>query len=76
MLAVKEVAGTLDTVFSLGLIRVLPPQGPDPVIERVERLGFEVRPNGKVNLGLGRPIPNDPGPREGIRISHLEGRTS
>jgi len=76
MLAIKGVAGDLDTVFSLGLIRVLPPQGPDPVIERVERLGFEVRPNGKVNLGLGRPIPNDPGPREGIRISHLEGRTS
>lgn len=76
MLAIKGVAGDLDTVFSLGLIRVLPPQGPDPVIERVERLGFEVRPNGKVNLGLGRPIPNDSGPSEGIRMSRLEGRPS
>jgi NAD-dependent dihydropyrimidine dehydrogenase PreA subunit len=76
LLAVKEVAGTLDTVFSLGLIRVLPPQGRDPVMEIVERLGFEVRPNGKVNLGLGRPISNDPGPSEGVRRSDPEGRLS
>lgn len=76
LLAIKEVAGTLDTVFSLGLIRVLPSQGPDPVIRRVGRLGFEVRPNGKVNLGLGRPIPSDSGPSEGTRISSSERRPS
>ena len=76
LLAIKEVAGALDTVFSLGLIRVLPSRGPDSVIERVERLGFEVKPNGKVNLGLGRAIPNDPGPSEGSRISCSEGRSS
>jgi len=74
MLAIKKVAGELDTVFSLGLIRVLPSRGSDPVIERVRRLGFEVRPNGKVNLGLGRPIPNDPGPGRGSRMSCAEGR--
>jgi NAD-dependent dihydropyrimidine dehydrogenase PreA subunit len=74
--AVKEVAGTLDTVFSLGLIRLLPPQRRDPVIERVKRLGFKVRPNGKVNLGLGRPIPNDAGSSRGSGMSCPEGRSS
>jgi hypothetical protein len=76
MLAIKEVAGKLDTVFSLGLIRVLPSGGPDPVIERVKRLGFEVRPNGKINLGLGRAIPNDPGPSRSTGMSCPEGRPS
>jgi NAD-dependent dihydropyrimidine dehydrogenase PreA subunit len=76
MLAIREVAGELETVFSLGLIRVLPSRGPDPVIERVKRLGFEVRPNGKVNLGLGRAIPNDPGPNRSTGMSCPEGRPS
>jgi hypothetical protein len=76
LLAVKEAAGTLDTVFSLGLIRVLSSEGRDPVIELAERLGFEVRPNGKVNLGLGRPIPIDSGPGEGARIPCSERRPS
>jgi NAD-dependent dihydropyrimidine dehydrogenase PreA subunit len=55
--ALKQVAETLDTVFSLGVISVLPLEGPDPVAERIKSLGFTLRPNGKVNLGLGRPLP-------------------
>ena len=55
--ALKQVAATLETVFSLGVISVLPPDGPDPVAERIRTLGFDLRPNGKVNLGLGRPLP-------------------
>lgn len=55
--ALKQVAETLDTVFSLGVISVLPPDGPDPVAEKIKSLGFTLRPNGKVNLGLGRPLP-------------------
>ena len=55
--ALKQVARTLDTVFSLGVISVLPPDGPDPAAERIKSLGFTLRPNGKVNLGLGRPLP-------------------
>ena len=55
--ALKQVAETLDTVFSLGVISVLPPDGPDPTAERIKSLGFKLRPNGKVNLGLGRPLP-------------------
>jgi ferredoxin len=62
--AIRDVAGTIEAVFSLGVIHVLPDKAPDPLPERVRRLGFEVRPNGKINLGLGRPIPSDspPGP--------------
>ncbi len=52
-----EVAKTIDSVFSLGIISVLPPEGRDPMLDRLERFGFQVRPNGKVNLGLGRPVP-------------------
>jgi ferredoxin len=52
----RSVAGTLDTVFSLGIISMLPASGEDPLPDKIRRLGFEVRPNGKVNLGLGRPI--------------------
>ncbi len=51
----REVASTLESVFSLGLIHVLPTDGAtDDLPERIRRAGFEVRPNGKVNLGLGR----------------------
>jgi NAD-dependent dihydropyrimidine dehydrogenase PreA subunit len=54
--AIKQVAATLETVFSLGIMSVLPPQGPDPVAEKIKALGFSLRPNGKVNLGLGRRL--------------------
>jgi hypothetical protein len=57
LLALKQVAETLDTVFSLGVINVLPPDAPDPLPDRIRALGFSVRPNGKVNLGLGRALP-------------------
>jgi hypothetical protein len=55
--AIERVARTLETVFTLGIISALPPEGPDPIPELVKRLGFELRPNGKVNLGLGRAVP-------------------
>jgi ferredoxin len=54
--ALKRVAETLDTVFSLGVINVLPAEGTDPLPAEIERIGFPVRPNGKINLGLGRAI--------------------
>jgi len=55
--ALKAAATGIETVFSLGLIHVLPAEGPDELPERVRRAGFMVRPNGKVNLGLGRAFP-------------------
>jgi NAD-dependent dihydropyrimidine dehydrogenase PreA subunit len=74
--AIRDAAGRIESVFSLGIIAVLPPGGQPPVLERIKKLGFDVRPNGKVNLGLGRAIPDDspPGPgketsRSGRRVS-------
>ncbi len=52
--ALREVARRIETVFSAGVISVLPDGGPAPVVARIREAGFEVRPNGKVNLGLGR----------------------
>jgi Pyruvate/2-oxoacid:ferredoxin oxidoreductase delta subunit len=74
--AIKDVAGRIESVFSLGVISVLPPEGPAPVLERIKRLGFRIRPNGKVNLGLGRPIPNDSPPRRGTHSRGSERRSS
>jgi NAD-dependent dihydropyrimidine dehydrogenase PreA subunit len=54
--ALREVAKTLETVFSLGIIGVLPPEGPNQLPDRIGKLGFDVRLNGKINLGLGRAI--------------------
>jgi NAD-dependent dihydropyrimidine dehydrogenase PreA subunit len=55
--AIDRIARTLETVFTLGIISVLPSDGPDPLPEMVRKIGFELRPNGKVNLGLGRAVP-------------------
>jgi NAD-dependent dihydropyrimidine dehydrogenase PreA subunit len=51
-----NVAKTIESVFSLGIISVLPSEGRDPILARLEKFGCRVRPNGKVNLGLGRPL--------------------
>jgi len=55
--ALRRIGGDLGTVFSLGIISPLPPDGRDLVPQIVKKLGFDLRPNGKVNLGLGRAVP-------------------
>lgn len=54
--AVKEVAGGIDTVFSLDLICKVGPDGQIPIVEEVEKAGLFRSVNGKVNVGLGRPL--------------------
>ena len=53
---VKEVAGEIETVFSLDLICKVGSDGGVPIIEEVERAGLVRSLNGKVNVGLGRPL--------------------
>ncbi len=53
---VKDVAPTLETVFSWGVFTRLDDDMHTPVIEVLEKLGVAVRPNAKVNMGLGRPL--------------------
>jgi Pyruvate/2-oxoacid:ferredoxin oxidoreductase delta subunit len=50
-----EEAGNLDTVFSLGVSRLWSSDGEGPLLDELRRMGFSPRPNGKVNVGLGRP---------------------
>jgi NAD-dependent dihydropyrimidine dehydrogenase PreA subunit len=54
--AVRQVAGQINTVFSLDLITRFEPDGTVAALPELERLGFPARPNAKINLGLGRPF--------------------
>jgi ferredoxin len=51
----KEVAKSLDTVFSLDLICCFEEDGSIPALPMLEELGMNPRVNSKVNLGMGRP---------------------
>ena len=59
----EEVTGKLipiladvETVVSWGLATRFAEDGSLPVLARLEALGIPARPNGKVNMGMGRPI--------------------
>jgi len=47
---------TLDTVVSVGLVSRFDENARLPVIEKLEAMGIPVRPNAKINAGLGRPL--------------------
>lgn len=53
---IEGVAPSLDTVFSWCLITRLNDDGSIPVMPVLEELGVPVRPNAKINMGLGRPL--------------------
>jgi len=48
----REVAPKVDTVFSIDLAVRYSPDGSVPIKKVVEDAGFELRPNGKVNIGM------------------------
>ena len=52
----KEVAATLDTVFSLDLSCRVEPDGSVPTVALAQEAGFTPSINGKLNVGLGRPL--------------------
>ncbi len=51
----RAVSAELDTVFSLDVISLIGPDGSLPAYDMLVAQGFEPSPNGKHNLGLGRP---------------------
>ncbi len=53
---VLEVAKHINTVISWEFITRLDDDGSIPILEDLKRLGITPRPNGKVNLGMGRPF--------------------
>lgn len=46
----------LDTVVSVGLVSRFHENDTIPVIEKLGKKGIKVRPNAKINVGLGRPL--------------------
>lgn len=54
-----QVAGELDTVMSVNIASVLEPDGTLPAEKVAGEAGFQIRPNGKSNLGLGKPRHQD-----------------
>ncbi|MHB8991052.1 MAG: hypothetical protein ACYC66_05375, partial [Chloroflexota bacterium] len=55
----KEIAPKVDTVYSIDLAVRYEADGSVPIRKAVEEAGFELRPNGKVNVGM---------------VSHQQGR--
>jgi len=54
--ALVPVLEEADTVVSVGLVTRFAEDGTLPAIPRLKALGIPVRPNAKINMGLGRPI--------------------
>lgn len=52
---IKELAPKLSTVVTIDMISRVSGDGSIPTIPIAQKLGFTIRPNAKVNLGLGRP---------------------
>jgi NAD-dependent dihydropyrimidine dehydrogenase PreA subunit len=56
LVGIKDVAARIDTVFSLGLISRVEPDGSIPAEPIAREAGLFPRPNMKTNVGLGRPL--------------------
>lgn len=54
----QEVAPEVDSVFTVDLISVVEKDGSTPAKKIAEEMGIPVSINGKVNVGLGRPLAN------------------
>jgi NAD-dependent dihydropyrimidine dehydrogenase PreA subunit len=54
--AVKELSHEVQTVFSVGVICKVATDGGNPALVEMGKAGLEPSLNGKMNLGLGRPL--------------------
>jgi len=54
--ALRDVSRSVNTVFSVGCICRCRPDGTPPVKGVLDKAGIFYRPNGKTNIGLGRPL--------------------
>ncbi|MDF1592390.1 MAG: 4Fe-4S binding protein [Desulfobacterales bacterium] len=52
----KKVAGQIDSVFSLVVATRIHPDGSVPTAPYIAASGLWIAPNGKTNVGLGRPL--------------------
>ena len=51
---IKKLDKELDTVFSVGIISRIADNGEIPVMDLLNEKNFSIRPNAKINVGLGR----------------------
>jgi len=51
---IEKADEELDTVFTVGIISRIMEDNSIPVINSLEEQGFEVKPNAKINIGLGK----------------------
>ena len=51
----QDVAGTLDTVFTVEVITKVPPEGEVPIDPVLKKMGMWYSINSKNNMGLGEP---------------------
>jgi len=51
---IRQIEGTIDTVFSVGVVSRIRDDGTIPVLDILTEQGFPIRPNAKVNMGLGK----------------------
>jgi len=58
--ALHRVAAEIDAVMSVNIGSMIEPNGSLPAQKAAEQAGFHLRPNGKSNLGLGRPLVQGP----------------
>ncbi|MFX1324133.1 MAG: hypothetical protein ACFE8N_04195 [Promethearchaeota archaeon] len=52
---IKEAEKEINTVFSVGVISRIKENNTAEILNQLSQLGFEVRPNAKINIGLGKP---------------------
>ncbi len=52
---IRKVEKEIDTVFTVGIASRIDKNNTEDIIHRISQLGFEVRPNAKINIGLGKP---------------------
>ena len=51
---IKEIETKIDTVFTVGVVSRFSEDGSLPIVDLLNQQGFSIRPNAKVNVGLGR----------------------
>ncbi|MHA1270346.1 MAG: DUF362 domain-containing protein [Candidatus Helarchaeota archaeon] len=51
---IKEIEPKIDTVFTVGVISRFDDDGKIPIVDILTQTGFIIRPNAKINLGLGK----------------------
>jgi hypothetical protein len=50
---IKDIENVIDTTFTVGIISRVNDNGNIPIVKNLEDMGFFVRSNAKINIGLG-----------------------